>query len=77
MNFTNINLFIRFNKIREIFPSITRVLSILVITAAIRASVERLISISYQPITSAADEDLTKRIIFRVKWKVATKDLFP
>ena len=40
LNITNINLLVRFNKVREIFPSVTRVLSILT-TAATSASVER------------------------------------
>ena len=34
LNITNINLLVRFNKTREIFPSVTRVLSILLTTAA-------------------------------------------
>ena len=41
LNITNMNLLIRFNKTREIFPSVTRVLSILLTTSAISASVER------------------------------------
>ena len=41
MNITDINLLNRFNKIREIFPSVTRGLSILLTTAGTRASVER------------------------------------
>ena len=41
MNITNINLSVRFNKIREVFPSVTRVLSIFLTTAATIASVER------------------------------------
>ena len=41
MNITNINISIRFNKTREIFPSVTRVLGILPTTSAISASVER------------------------------------
>ena len=41
LNITNINFLIRFNKTREIFPSVTRVLSILLTTSAISASVER------------------------------------
>ena len=40
-NITNINILNRFNKTREIFPSVTRVLSILLTTAATSASVER------------------------------------
>ena len=41
LNITNVNLLIRFNKTREIFASVTRVLSILLATSAITASVER------------------------------------
>ena len=41
LNITNMNLLIRFNKTREIFPSVIRVLSILLTTSAISASVER------------------------------------
>ena len=41
LNITNMNLLIRFNKTREIFPTVTRVLSILLTTSAISASVER------------------------------------
>ena len=41
MNITNINLLIRFNKTREIFSSVTQVLSILLTTAATSASVEK------------------------------------
>ena len=39
LNITNINLLVRFNKTREIFPSVTRVLSIFL--TATSASVER------------------------------------
>ena len=39
LNITNINLLVRFNKTREIFPSVTQVLSILLTTAGTRASV--------------------------------------
>ena len=42
LNITNINLLHRFNKTREIFPSVNRVLSILRTTAATSASVERI-----------------------------------
>ena len=38
---TNINILIRFNKAQEIFPSVTRVLSILLTTAATSANLER------------------------------------
>ena len=41
LNITNMNLLIRCNKTREIFPCVTRVLSILLTTSAISASVER------------------------------------
>ena len=40
-NITNMNLLIRFNKAREIFPSVTQVLSILLTMSAIIVSVER------------------------------------
>ena len=36
----NINLLVRFNNTREIFPSVTRVLNIFLTTAANSASVE-------------------------------------
>ena len=41
LNITSMNLLIRFNKTREVFPSVTRVLSLLLTKSAIRASVER------------------------------------
>ena len=41
LNNANINLLIRFNKKREIFPSVTRVLRILLSAAATSAVVER------------------------------------
>ena len=41
MNITNINLLVTFNKIREIFPRVTLVLSILLTAAATSAGVER------------------------------------
>ena len=41
LNITNINLLNRFNKTREIFPSVTRVLRILLSAAATSAVVER------------------------------------
>ena len=41
LNITNINLLVRFNKAREIFPSVKQVLSIFLTTAATSASVER------------------------------------
>ena len=41
LNVANINLLVRFNKTREIFPSVTRVINILLTTAATSASVER------------------------------------
>ena len=42
LNIANINLLVRFNKTREIFPSVTRVLSILLATTTTSGSVERL-----------------------------------
>ena len=44
LNITNMNLLIRFNKTREMFPSVARVLSILLRTSAIGASVGRAIN---------------------------------
>ena len=41
LNITNINLLVTFNKIREIFPRVTLVLSILLTTATTSAGVER------------------------------------
>ena len=41
LNITNINILIRFNKTRDIFPSGNRVLNILLTTAATGASVKR------------------------------------
>ena len=41
LNIADINLLVRFNKTREIFSSVTRVLRILLTTAATSASVER------------------------------------
>ena len=41
LNITNINLLIIFNKTREIFHSVTRVLNILLTTAANSASIEK------------------------------------
>ena len=41
LNITNMNLLIRFNETIEIFPSINRVLSIVLIALAISTSVER------------------------------------
>ena len=41
LNIANINLLVRFNKTREIFPSVTRVLSILLTTTTTSAMVER------------------------------------
>ena len=40
-NIANINLLIRFKNTREMFPSVTQVLSILLTASAISASVER------------------------------------
>ena len=41
LNITNMNLLIRFNETRKIFPSVTQVLSALLTTSAISTSVER------------------------------------
>ena len=41
MNIVNINLLVRLNRTRETFLSVTRVLSILLTTAATSASAER------------------------------------
>ena len=41
LNITNMNYLIRFNNTREILPSVTQVLSILLTTSAISASVAR------------------------------------
>ena len=41
LNIANINLLVRFNKAREIFPSVTRVLSILLTTTTTSGSAER------------------------------------
>ena len=49
MNIANIELLVRFNKTREIFPSVTRVVSILQTTAATSASVERVNSKEHVP----------------------------
>ena len=45
LNITNINLLIRFNKTGEIYPSVTRVLGIVLTTAATSLSVQRAIDI--------------------------------
>ena len=41
LNITNISLLVTLSKVREIFPSVTRVLSILLTTTAASASVEK------------------------------------
>ena len=41
LNITNMNLLITFNKTRKIFPSVIRVLSILLTATVISAIVER------------------------------------
>ena len=41
LNITNINLLVRYDKTREIFPSVIRVLSIFLATAATSASAEK------------------------------------
>ena len=49
LNIANINLLVRFNETREIFPSVTQVLSIILTTAATSASVERVNSKKHVP----------------------------
>ena len=49
LNIANINLLVRFNERREVFPSVTQVLSILLTTAATSASVERTNSKEHVP----------------------------
>ena len=49
MSITNINLLNVFNKTREIFSSVTRVLIILLTTAATSANVERVNSKEHVP----------------------------
>ena len=41
LNITTMNLLVRFDKTREKFPSVTRVISILLTKSAISASAER------------------------------------
>ena len=41
LNITNINLLVRYDKTREIFPNVTRILSIFLTTAATSASAEK------------------------------------
>ena len=41
LNITNIKLLVRLKKTREVFPSVTRVLSILLTATATSASVEK------------------------------------
>ena len=48
-NIANINLLVTFNKTREIFPSVTRVLSILLTTAVTSASAESANSKEFVP----------------------------
>ena len=49
VNIENINLLVRFNKTREIFISVTWVLSILLTTAATSANVEKVNSKEREP----------------------------
>ena len=49
VNIENINLLVRFNKTREIFSSVTLVLSILLTTAATSANVEKVNSKEREP----------------------------
>ena len=48
LNIANINLLVRFNKTREIFASVTRVLTILLTTTSTSASVEWILKSVYQ-----------------------------
>ena len=49
VNIENINLLVGFNKTREIFISVTWVLSILLTTAATSANVEKMNSKEHEP----------------------------
>ena len=49
LNIRNINLLVRFNKTRETFPRVTRILSILLTTAATSAREERVNSKEHVP----------------------------
>ena len=49
LNITNIKLLLRLNKTREVFPSFTRVLSILLTTTATSASVQKVNSKEHVP----------------------------
>ena len=49
LSITNINLLVRFSKTREMFSSVTQVLSILLTTAATSASAERVNSKEREP----------------------------
>ena len=49
LNITNIKLLLRLNKTREVFPSVTRVLSILLTTTATSASVQKVNSKEHVP----------------------------
>ena len=49
LNIANINLLVRFNKTWETFPSVTRVLSILLITKANNAGAKRVNSKEHVP----------------------------
>ena len=49
LNITNISLLVTLSKVREIFPSVTRVLSILLTTTSTSASVQRVNSKEHVP----------------------------
>ena len=68
LNITNINILIRFNKTRDIIPSGTRVLSILLTTAATGASVKR---VNYKPkiLGSSQAASYARRWALWSEWK--------
>ena len=60
LNITNINILIRFNKTRETFTSITRVLSIFLTAVATSASAERVNSKERVPKGGSGRKDLRR-----------------
>ena len=61
LNIVNINLLVRFDKAREIFPGVTWVLSILLTTAATSANVERVNSKECKPKILVEKKTKTKK----------------
>ena len=59
LNITNINLLVRFNKAREIFPSVNQVLSIFLKAREIFPSVNQVLSIF---LTTAATSASVERV---------------